>query len=181
MRSVVFGSAFAALADDVEGLGRAHVHREAVVERVREHQRELDRRRLVQGRFGRVEQLEVRLGRRRGEPRQRSGRASRAAGRELLLNVAAIDRDDVALAGIELDPVVDLRLGERVVAFVAHDALDQHLAGLVEHPQGHADGLAAVAEPAFAGDGVVAVVEAVADRVVGVRERSERRERYGPP
>ena len=87
----------------------------------------------------------------------------------------------MALAGVELDPVVDLRLGEGVVALGAHDALDQHLAGLVEHSQRHSDRRAAVAEPALAGDGVVAVVEAVANRVVPVRERSERRERYGPP
>ena len=70
-----------ALADDVEGLGRAHVHREAVVEGMREHERELDRRRLVQGRFRRVEQLEVRLGGRGGQPRQRTPKPQRPAAR----------------------------------------------------------------------------------------------------
>src|SRR5918993_2470967 len=77
-----------------------------------------------------------------------------AAARGLLFNVAAIDRDDVALPGVEFDPEIDLRLGERVVALLAHNALNQHLAGRVEHAQRNADGLPAVAEPAFAGDGI---------------------------
>src|SRR6185436_5999131 len=93
---------------------------------------------------------------------------SRAAGRELLLNVAAVDRDDVPLSRVELDPVIDLRLRKGEVALVAHLPVDEDLAGRIEHPQRHADGLGAVAEPAFAGNRVVAVVEAVADRVVGV-------------
>src|SRR5690349_3117587 len=105
---------------------------------------------------------------------------SRAAGRGLLLNVAAVDRDDVPLPAVELDPEVDFRLREREIALVAHLAVDEHLAGLVEHVHGHADGLAAVAEPAFAGDRLVTVVEAVANRVVGVdrrRRQCKQRER----
>src|SRR5688572_28028947 len=100
---------------------------------------------------------------------------SRAAGRGLLLNVAAVDPDAVPLPRVELDPEVDLRLREREVALVAHLAVDEHLAGLVEHVHGHADGLAAVAEPAFTGDRLVAVVEAVANRVVRVRGRDRQR------
>src|SRR5512139_34755 len=101
---------------------------------------------------------------------------SRAAGRDLFLNVAAVDSYDVPLPRVELDPEVDLRLCEREVALVAHLAVDENLAGLVEHVHGHADGLAAVAEAAFAGDRLVAVVEAVANRVVGVGCRPSQRQ-----
>ena len=99
------------------------------------------------------------------------------ARRRLRFNVAAIDRDDVPLPGVELDAEIDLRLHEREVAVVAHLAVDEDLAGLIEHAQRHADRRAAVAEPALAGDRVVAVVEALADRVMRIGGRSERRER----
>jgi hypothetical protein len=50
----------AALAHDVECLGRSHAHGEAVVERVGENQRERNLGGLDERGFGRVEKLEVR-------------------------------------------------------------------------------------------------------------------------
>ena len=63
------------------------------------------------------------------------GTEDRPPRRGLLFNVAAIDRDDVALAPVARDPEVDFRLREREVAVVAHLAVDEHLAGLIQHAQ----------------------------------------------
>src|SRR6478735_3760222 len=87
---------------------------------------------------------------------------------KLLFNVAAVDGDDVAFAGIELDAVRHLGLGKGEVAVLGHHAIDQDLAGLVVDPQRHAGRLAAITESALAGDGAAVVLETAADGIVGL-------------
>ena len=79
----------------------------------------------------------------------------------------------MARAGIELDAKVDFGLHEREIAVLAHGALDEHLAARVEDVHGDADGLAAVAEAAFARDRVVAVVVTISNGVAAGGRRGQ--------
>src|SRR5690606_16290247 len=82
---------------------------------------------------------------------------------------AAIDRDRVALTGVEHDVVVDRGLFERERAALVHLAVDEHLVARVEHAQRDAFGRGAVREAALADDRGVLLLVTAQDRTVSMR------------
>jgi hypothetical protein len=102
-------------------------------------------------------------------PKPRSSLRIRTAselGPSLLFNIAAIDLNDMSVTAFELDAKSHFRLREGEITPIAHDPFDQNLSRLVEDAHRHTNGSSTVAESTLARDCVIAVVKAIANRIV---------------
>jgi len=68
----------------------------------------------------------------------------------------------MSIATVELDAEISLGFRKRELALVCHRALDQYFSSDIDYPHRNARGCAAVGKATLAGDGVVAIVVAVA-------------------
>src|SRR5690606_29944110 len=87
--------------------------------------------------------------------------------KSLLQDLGAVDGDPMPFAGVEHDLILGRKLREGKGPGVIEPTVDQDAPREVDYPDRQVGRGAAVRKPAFAGHGVVALIEAAADGVVG--------------